>query len=195
MPCLDLKLTTRVLLPIATAVLCWGSAALAQEGREPLLKGAQVTEAALVDALALDAPVAAGLPRTRGFRPATPAADAAAPAHKGKANLLMTFPTDSAELTTDTRKMLDVLARALQSETLARNSFKIEGHADARGDAGNNRTLSQARAEAVASYLVHRHNIDSQRLVPVGKGAAEPLNTARVDAPENRRVTIVTSRN
>jgi OOP family OmpA-OmpF porin len=33
-----------------------------------------------------------------------------------------------------------------------------------------------------------------ERLVPVGKGSSEPLNADRPDAPENRRVTIVTKR-
>ena len=50
------------------------------------------------------------------------------------------------------------------------------------------------RAEAVVKYLVSKHGVLPERLQPQGKGSAEPLNKARVDAPENRRVTIVTVR-
>ena len=74
-------------------------------------------------------------------------------------------------------------------------SFAVEGHADPRGDADTNLDLSRSRAESVVSYLVNEHGIDRQRLLPVGKGAAEPLNKARPDAPENRRVTFVTRMN
>jgi len=46
----------------------------------------------------------------------------------------------------------------------------------------------------VVNYLVAAQGIAADRLSPVGKGSAELLNTERPDAPENRRVTIVTKR-
>jgi len=55
-------------------------------------------------------------------------------------------------------------------------------------------TLSLARAEAVSAYLSSAHGVLPERLKPVGKGSTEPMNTTRVDAPENRRVTIVSTR-
>lgn len=162
----------------------------------PVLKGAQVTEDALVDALAIEAPeVAGGV--TRGFRPAT-RSKSDAPAAKpgpGKASLLITFGTDSADISSDTQGVLDTLARALQSDSLAGFSFKVEGHADARGEPEHNQRLSQQRAESVAAYLVNKHGILAERLSAIGKGSSEPLNKVRGDAPENRRVTIVTTRN
>jgi OmpA-OmpF porin, OOP family len=82
----------------------------------------------------------------------------------------------------------------VQSDALAGFAFKVEGHADARGDAERNLKLSQLRAEAVVSYLISQRGILPERLTAVGKGSAEPLNTTRIDAPENRRVTIVTIR-
>ena len=179
-------------------IVLWGALAsclaCAVHAQAPVLKGTEVTEDALVDALAIDGPTApAGL--TRGFRPAKPATDARAnkPA-PGKASLLITFPTDSAELTADARATLDTLARAVQSDALAGFSFKVEGHADARGDAEHNLKLSQLRAEAVVAYLISQRGILPERLTAVGRGSAEPLNTMRIDAPENRRVTIVTIR-
>jgi outer membrane protein OmpA-like peptidoglycan-associated protein len=171
---------------------CTAFGALAQA---PVLKGSDVNEKALVDALAIEAPMAAG-GQTRGFKPAKPMGSGgqAQKPGPGKASLLITFPTDSAELTPETMTTLDTLARAVQSDALAGFAFNIEGHADARGDADHNRQLSLMRAEAVVSYLIKQHGILAERLTPVGKGSSEPLNKARIDAPENRRVTIVTIR-
>ena len=162
--------------------------------QETVLKGSQVTESALIEALAIEGPEAAS-GATRGFRPAARAADGKAPKPgAGKASLLITFATNSSELTGESQASLDALARALQSDTLAGFSFRVEGHSDARGDATRNLELSQQRAESVATYLVKAHGILLERLKAIGKGSSEPLNTARIDAPENRRVTIVTVR-
>lgn len=163
-----------------------------------VLKGAQVTESALIDALALEQPQAANEGKTRGFRPATGRLGEPVKTgkpHAGKASLLITFPTSSADLTGDTQLMLDTLARALESDQLAGFGFRVEGHADARGESDTNLKLSQLRAEAVTHYLVSRHQILPERLTAVGKGASEPMNKHQIDAPENRRVTIVTVRN
>ena len=172
-------------------------AAFNANAQNDVLKGAQVTESALIEALAIEGPAAAsGV--TRGFRPAVRPAGAdgktAQPAAAGKASLLITFATDSSDLTGDSQGLLDKLARALQSDTLAGFSFRVEGHSDARGDAAYNLALSQRRAEAVAAYLEKAHGILPDRLSALGKGSTEPLNSASVDAPENRRVTIVTVR-
>ncbi|KQP35450.1 OmpA family protein [Pseudorhodoferax sp. Leaf274] len=182
---------------VLSVALGMGAAAFAQSGSaNPVLRGAQVTEDALVDALAIDQPEVAGGGATRGFRPATrPGGAAPAKAGPGKASLLLTFGTDSADISPETQNVLDTLARALQSDALAGFSFKVEGHADARGDADHNQRLSQLRAESVAAYLVNKHGILPERLSAIGKGSAEPLNKARIDAAENRRVTIVTTRN
>lgn len=166
-------------------------AAQAQSAAGPVLKGNQVTENALVDALAIPGPEASGA--TRGFRPAAPG-QKPKPYGPGKANLLVTFVTGSADLTPESMNVLDTLAKAMQSDTLAGLSFRVEGHADARGDEARNKELSTARAESVAKYLATKHGILPERLKPEGKGSSEPMNKSRVDAPENRRVTIVSSR-
>lgn len=181
--------------------LLGGAAAQAQQpapsaptkSDNPVLKGAQVTESALVDALTIEAPEVAASGATRGFRPA--GAKAPVKAGPGKASLLITFATNSTEISGETQRVLDTLARALQSDNLAGFSFKVEGHADARGDADANQRLSQQRAESVVAYLVSKQGILPERLSAIGKGSSEPLNKDKVDAPENRRVTIVTTRN
>ena len=165
------------------------------QARDVVLKGAQVTESALIDALQIDGTEAAGDLKTRGFRAATRTPDdkdSAARPKTGKASLLITFATNSAELSSETMATLDILARALQSDTLVGFVFRVEGHADPRGDAAENLLLSQQRAQSVANYLVNRHAILPERLEALGKGSTELINKSRIDAPENRRVTIVT---
>lgn len=161
----------------------------------PVLKASQVTEDALVNALEIEAPEQAASGTTRAIRPSLrPGASQSRPAGPGKASLMITFNTGSAELTTETMQVLDTVAKALQSDRLAGFAFRIEGHADPRGGADLNQKLSEERAQAVVGYLASKHGILPERLTPVGKGASELLNPQRADAPENRRVTIVTTR-
>lgn len=186
-------------MPLALALAVAAPPAWAQ-GKAPVLQGKQVTESALIGALALPGPAGPATGATRGFgvvRPsvagralkATPAK--AAP---GKASLVMTFETDSAELTADALQTLDTVAKALQSDQLAGFAFSIEGHADPRGDEIYNRDLSQRRAAAVVENLVQRHGILPERLKPVGKGSSELQDRRNPAADVNRRVTIVTER-
>lgn len=71
----------------------------------------------------------------------------------------------------------------------------IKGHTDSRGADEMNRTLSQARAEAVRSYLISQ-GVGANQLKAVGKGESEPV--ASNDSPEgranNRRVEMVIGR-
>lgn len=159
------------------------------QAQEAVLKGKDVTAEALIDALALPE---AGAPRTRGLKPVSP--DARPAAAGGRANLLITFLTNSTTLTAEAEGIVATLAKAMQSDSLSGVRFRVEGHADARGDPQANLALSKARAEAVAARLAQKHGVAAERLQPEGKGAAEPLNKERIDAPENRRVTVVSLR-
>jgi outer membrane protein OmpA-like peptidoglycan-associated protein len=187
-----------VLRPLSAALLIAMAVVLPARAAEPVLKNKDVTESALIEALGVEAPATAASGGMRGFKPAAPGAggkpSAAAKPAPGRANLLITFGTNSSVLTGDSLGALDTVAKALQSDALAGLTFRVEGHADARGDDDSNRKLSQQRAESVVAYLVSKHGVLPERLTPQGKGAAEPLNRERVDAPENRRVTIVTIR-
>ena len=174
------------------------AASFAQTGK--VLKGKEITESALIDALTPDEKEGSdpsGITyrsiRVRPDQPA-PAAALAKPAKPASASLLITFETDSAQLTPRARSSLDVVARALNADKLAEFRFSIEGHADPRGGHEHNLQLSQARAESVVDYLVSTHGIKRDRLKPQGKGDSELMNTAKPDAPENRRVTITTLR-
>ena len=183
------------LMATLLAANAWGQAQPAT-APAPVLSNAQVTEDILVDALAIEPmvseEVASGA--TRGFRPAVrPGAAPAKPAAPGKASLLITFATGSAELSAATIQVLQTVAKALQSDRLAGFAFRIEGHADPRGSAELNLKLSEERAQSVVAYLTGKLGVLPDRLQPVGKGATELLNPQQPDAAENRRVTIVTT--
>ncbi|MBP6764792.1 MAG: OmpA family protein [Rubrivivax sp.] len=203
-----MKLPSKLALLALAALLATGSA----QAQEKVMRENQVTEQSLIDALspAAAAPAAApdaaasaplgadGQPmRTRSFRPAVrPAAAAAAgtaatSAQQARASILVTFVTDSADLTPRAKSALDVLAGAMKSEKLASVKFTIEGHADPRGGVERNMKLSQLRAESVRAYLTSQHGLAAERVNAVGKGSTALMNPSDPAAPENRRVTIV----
>jgi OmpA-OmpF porin, OOP family len=202
-----LKLSSKLAVQFALVALT-AAASGAASAQEKVLKEGQVTEKALIDALA-PAPAAApedaasgtdsGV-RTRSFRPqlrpaAAAAGTAAAAAQPGRASILVTFVTGSADLTTDAKKALDVLAGAMKSDKLANVKFTIEGHADPRGSEDLNLRLSQSRAESVRGYLTASHGLAGERINAVGKGSSALMKPSEPAAAENRRVTIVAQPN
>lgn len=189
----DIRYLATLLLAACSLLLL--PPAIAQD-KAPVLKPSQVTEAVLIDALAIAPPDAPdGTRRGVGVvQPQRARRSDGGGGGTGKASLLMTFAVDSAELTPDTRGVLDTVAKALQSDQLVGFSFRIEGHADPRGGDAWNLRLSEQRARAVIDYLVQRHEILPERLTPVGKGSSELLDKRNRISPLNRRVTIVTYR-
>jgi outer membrane protein OmpA-like peptidoglycan-associated protein len=178
------RIVAAVLLTITSFVAPKASAqSQAEVGKVFTTK--DINEAALVDALTPEPTLRLRSIRVRPSEDATPAKSPAA-------SLLITFQTNSAELTPDSRGALDVVARALAADRLANFAFAVEGHADPRGSSESNRRLSQARADSVVDYLVHEHKIPRDRLSAVGKGETDLANPAVPTAPENRRVTIKT---
>ena len=157
---------------------------------EQVLRGNQITESALIQALT-PAPEFEDPIRTRSIRVNPVNEPRPASAKPAKASLLITFETNSAALTPRAKESLDVVGQALTSNKLADFRFAIQGHADPRGESESNLRLSQMRAESVRQYLVQNNRIEDRRLEAVGRGDKELLNTANPIAPENRRVTIV----
>jgi OmpA-OmpF porin, OOP family len=197
-----LKLSSKLAVQCAFVALSAAVACGAVQAQEKVMREGQVTESALIDALAPPAAAASGAEgvRTRSFKPALrPAAaaagTAAAAAQPGRASILVTFITGSADLTTDAKKALDVLAGAMKSDKLANVRFTIEGHADPRGGEELNMRLSQSRAESVRGYLTASHGLAGERINAVGKGSSALMNPNDPAAPENRRVTIVAQPN
>jgi outer membrane protein OmpA-like peptidoglycan-associated protein len=106
-------------------------------------------------------------------------------------DLTIQFDLDSAVIREESRKPLQDLATALRDGRLGSFKFQVEGHTDSRGSAAYNEALSARRAESVAIFL-NTEGVALERLVSVGKGFREPLDTVDTKAAVNRRVRIVT---
>lgn len=67
----------------------------------------------------------------------------------------------------------------------------INGYTDNKGDAGKNRALSEARANAVQDYLIKK-GIDGSRLSAIGFGDENPIadNNTAAGRAKNRRVEM-----
>lgn len=175
-------------LVFGVALSLLGSAAWAQS--ELMLKGSDINESGLIDALQPKPDPGMGLTRSIRITPVTgQTADAS---KRSQASLLITFVPNSAELTSKAKDMLNVLGRVMRSDELNKFNFAIEGHADPRGGQALNLQLSQLRAEAVVKYLSAYQNINEHRLTAIGKGHSELMNTRDLGAPENRRITVKT---
>lgn len=99
------------------------------------------------------------------------------------------FDVGSSDLSASASSRLgNVLSLA---QTDSSRHLLIEGFTDSDGDAGLNQQLSEARARAVAQWLIDQ-GIDPARISAVGHGADNPV--APNDTPENkalnRRVVV-----
>ncbi len=103
----------------------------------------------------------------------------------------ITFEFNSAELTSEARKVLDMVGAALSSEQLKGHSFQVEGHTDAKGSEAYNLTLSKRRAESVKRYLTTIARIGTERLEVVPMGESDLLYPNDPGNPKNRRVVFV----
>jgi outer membrane protein OmpA-like peptidoglycan-associated protein len=120
-------------------------------------------------------------------------APAAETTERPSLDLTIVFRSGSTDLTPAAASTLSKLGKALSSPSLAAYRFRIEGHTDTVGTKEENQTLSQARAEKVASYLEQEYGVAADRLQPVGLGedgllVQTPDQTAEA---RNRRVHVV----
>lgn len=110
---------------------------------------------------------------------------------EGRIDLNILFDFGRATIRPDGARQLDELGRILLSPALAERRIGIYGHTDAAGSAELNRKLSQARADAVRSYLVTRFKAAASRFDTQGYGK-DRLRLPQAPLDEaNRRVEIV----
>ena len=101
----------------------------------------------------------------------------------------VTFITDSAELTAESRTRLNRTAASLRQWPNVR--VEIGGHTDSVADDAYNMELSQRRAESVRSYLIQK-GIHASRLTAKGYGETHPIapNDTESGRARNRRVEL-----
>ncbi|HYC40219.1 MAG TPA: OmpA family protein [Chitinophagaceae bacterium] len=99
------------------------------------------------------------------------------------------FEKGAAELLSESRKVLDELAKLLSEYPQIK--LQIEGHTSNDGTLDANMKLSQKRAETVKNYL-HSRGISEHRLNARGYGPTQPLSRGASEAEKarNRRVEL-----
>lgn len=102
--------------------------------------------------------------------------------------LLINFEFGETTILPESLPYLDSVGEMLNLASVQSESIIIEGHTDAIGESGFNDKLSQERARAVKRYLISVHNVDADRLHPVGKGETELYDSTDPSAAINRRV-------
>jgi outer membrane protein OmpA-like peptidoglycan-associated protein len=104
----------------------------------------------------------------------------------------ITFETGSWEVTPDQAEKLGEVAAVIQRilERKPNEIFLIEGHTDAVGTDVDNLSLSDRRAESVASVLTENYEIPPENLTTQGYGAQFLKVPTQGPSRENRRVAI-----
>ena len=136
------------------------------------------------------APYARAVPsrRANGYAAARPVP---APASGvARANLMLAFDYNSAQMTPAAEARAKTFAEALMMDALKDKRFLIAGHTDARGKRDINIDLSRKRAQSVADFLIAQ-GVDRSRVVVKGVGPDEPLPGQSPKAEANRRVEAV----
>lgn len=101
------------------------------------------------------------------------------------------FEFNSAQLTPESRKIVDELVSRIQA-TRPINRVVVEGHTDSVGNATYNLNLSLQRAETIKKILIERVPLAADKVNAVGKGETEPLadNGNYQGRQKNRRVEV-----
>ncbi len=109
-----------------------------------------------------------------------------------KLDLHVNFAFDSADLTDEGRKNLDVVGQALSHAELSEDRFVLGGHTDDLGEDHYNDALSMRRAQVARDYLAETWNVDPSRIEVRGYGEAQPLEALPTDEARqlNRRVEL-----
>ena len=100
------------------------------------------------------------------------------------------FETGNANISPSSEETLEMIYNLLiQAED---TKLKLEGHTDNAGSTESNYTLSQNRAQAVATYLRKKGIPQSRFQSIIGKGEDQPVadNNSAAGKAKNRRVVV-----
>ncbi len=101
------------------------------------------------------------------------------------------FPSGQSEIQSENFSLLDKIVSAIQ--IFPNPSVVVSGHTDSVGSTRANQSLSQRRAETVASFLEKVGGFDKTRLTAIGYGESRPVasNETAVGRNTNRRIEVL----
>ncbi len=110
----------------------------------------------------------------------------------------MYYNVNSADITADSKQILDDIVKSLQENKILKVS--IISHTDSKGDDNSNLLLSEKRAKNVLDYFISK-GIEKSRLSSKGMGESKVINRCKngVDCSEeehklNRRTEFIFSK-
>jgi hypothetical protein len=95
------------------------------------------------------------------------------------------FSENSSEVTDQMKPDLEKLVLFLADHPNI--GLKISGHTDGQGTLENNRRLSQARADAIRTYILNRGRFKPDRVEAIGYGNTKPI-IQKEETDEHRRI-------
>ncbi len=110
--------------------------------------------------------------KSKVFTPASPKDKVVAPIATKPVSI--SFATGQHQLTANAKTIID-LQFAEVAKAFAGTKIRIEGNTDSTGSLQNNITLSEKRAQSVASYLQQEYGLDRNRFVILGNGPNKPV--------------------
>ncbi len=112
---------------------------------------------------------------------------------KGLPNFIVQiqFELNSDVITIDSWETVGRIADAMFNPLLAGDRFLIVGNTDARGKRAANLKLSDRRAAAVAEMLTNVFRVPANRLMSIGLGEEQLLDTQNPNDGVNRRVQLI----
>jgi len=102
------------------------------------------------------------------------------------------FDEDVAVVLPESYRTLGRIADTLSVPSLMGYKFLIVGHTVSTGRRESNLTLSQRRADVIRDILIGTFKISPKRLLALGLGEEQMLDSAHPAAPVNQQVQIVT---
>ncbi len=113
------------------------------------------------------------------------------PDEKANVELEILFLSGSAQIPPASQVAVQDLGNFMKNHP--ETNVEIQGHTDNTGNKARNKTLSQARANAVRTYLVEKMNVNASRVTAYGYGDEKPVgdNSTADGRNKNRRVMAV----